>query len=233
VDDDVTPALFSATWNSNEDRLGRAAVQYEIAMRRLHSYESPLALAHLYMGVETIAKAYIRKRCEKLGGISETDLAVSFGIAADDEKLGHKLEIEIRRQLIFASDNTTYKNIRNVSDGLEHGFATWEEIWSIPEDTFVKSAGYLRNAILYVANLDAANRARLVGAPFDTPVEAGPTLAFEATAPIQSIDLRARDFKIANAVRVMTASTLDEGKGEYRYEYRLEAHQVPKQGGAA
>lgn len=167
-------------------------------------------------------KMYIRKICTELA-IDEAGLAAAFGVEFDDPKRDHKVEIEVRRQLIFANDATVYKNIRMVSDGVEHGFKSWEEMWSVPDDTVEKSARYLRNAILYAADLPDAAYQTLNSDKYAAPVEAGDTLAFEATAPVSRIDLRAANFRIAKVERVMTKSEFNETAGEYRYDYRLEA----------
>jgi hypothetical protein len=222
VDTDATAALFSAAWKSTDERFERSAVQYELGLRRVNGFESPIGLAHLYMGVETITKAIIRKRCEELQ-LTEKQFGAKFGIDPDDEKAGHKLDIEVRRQLIFCNDAETYKNAKLVSDGLEHGFASWDTIWGVPDDTFSKTAAYVRAAILSVADLDDQYRDQLAAEAFKRPMEGGPTLAFEATAPVDSIDLRAADFKIASVKRTMVSSVFDPGTGEYQYEYRLDA----------
>lgn len=65
VDDEATKQLFSAVWRIEDERLARAAVQYEVAMRRLQSYETLLAIEHLYMGVETILTRIRRIECRK------------------------------------------------------------------------------------------------------------------------------------------------------------------------
>jgi len=174
------------------------------------------------MGVETITKAMVRYEAAMSGG-SEADLAASLGIDTNGPKWSHELEVAVRRDVIFGGDNATYQTIRKYSDGFEHGFADWEQLWSFPEDLFAKSAGYLRTAILKAYRLSAATFDKLVGAPFDTIVQRGSTLAFEATAPITAIDLRARDFKIARVRREQLSSSFDPSRGEYSFEYQLSA----------
>jgi hypothetical protein len=222
IDSDATLALYSTARGTQEQRLERAAVQYELALRRYQSWERPIALGHLYMGVEALTKAMIRYECDRLNK-SEVELAGDYGIDANDSKLGHKLEVFIRRDVIFQGDADTYNAARKASDGLEHGYADWEEIWKVPEAVFPRAATLFREAILRALKLPENAFKRLVAAPFDSYVEQGAPIAFEASAPVTEIDLRATDFKIANVQRVQIGSSFDEARGEYSFTYRLEA----------
>jgi hypothetical protein len=64
---------------------------------------------------------------------------------------------------------------------------------------------------------------RLDSAPFDSYVERGPLLGYESTADLRNVDLRATDLQIVKLRRVMIASAYDATRGEYHYEYNLEA----------
>jgi hypothetical protein len=218
---EATNAVCSAGWRTQEDRVARAAVQYEIALRRMHGNETPLAIAHLYMGVEAITKAVIRFECAKRN-VTEEDLGLALGLDAASAKSGSAIESAVRKRLIFREDQKTYTAARGVSDGIEHGFASWDEIWALPLDEVLsRTAGHLRAAILRVLDMESSMTEVLLAAPFDTYVEGGPRIAYESRANISNIDLRATDFRIAKVRRVMSDSRFDRVTGEYRYAYTL------------
>lgn len=187
----------------------------------MHGNEAPLAIAHLYMGVEAITRAVIRHECSKRGA-EEEELGIALGLDPSDAKSGNALEAATRRRLIFKDDDATYKDGRRMSDGLEHGFASWEDIWSLPiEELLPKVARYLRDAILSVLGLPPEVYTKLTSQPFAGFVAAGPRIAYVSKANVSNIDLRATDFRIARVRRVMTASNFDPARGEYVYEYTL------------
>jgi len=216
-----TQNLFSNGWRSGEQRIERAVVQYETAMRRLHDMEQPMALGHLYIGVEALTKALIRYECEKRGE-TEYELGRSLGLDTGVQHFAKELETQVRRQIIFQGDEVAYKSAKALSDGLEHGFASWEDLWSVPDDVLPKSATYLRESILKVLDMPPEVHSRLAAEPFARFVEAGPRLAYDSQARVAAIDLRAVDFRIAKVHRVMTSSAFDQQRGEYSYQYRLE-----------
>jgi hypothetical protein len=222
LDPRATQNVWSLGWLAEEQRLGRAGVQYELALRRVQNNETLMGYAHLWMGVEAVTKAVVRYEC-KARKVDEAGLGQQLGLDPKHPKFNRDLETEVRKQIIFAGDAATYKTIKEFSDGLEHGYATWEELWSVPDATFPETARHLRAAILRVLGLPDDVRNRLLEQPFRDPVESGPRIAFEATAPVNQIDLRAADFRIARVRRTMTESTFDKGRGEYHYGYRLEA----------
>lgn len=220
TDVEATQALWAARWAHADDRVARAAVQYELALQRLEHNEDVLALAHLYMGVEAITRAVIAVECSDRE-LSEQDLGRALGLDPTLDRFGSALQSEVRRQLIFMGDIDTYGAARGASDGIEHGFATWDQLWATPDDVTKLTAGYLRAAILRTSGTSADVQERLRGAPYDSLVERGHRLAFESRATISSVDLRAKDFAIAPLRREMVSSAFDVDRGEYHYEYSL------------
>lgn len=217
---EVTQALWSARWTKADDRVSRAAVQYELALQREEHNEGLMAAAHLYMGVEAITRAIIDLKCSKRS-VSEKGLGEQLGLNLEAKNFGASLETEVRRRLIFQDDLATYKAARTLSDGIEHGFATWDALWGTPDDVMPKTARYLREAILTASGVAAEVKAQLCGPPFESFVKRGRRLAFESQANIRTVDLRQNDFAIADLRRQMTSSIFDATTGEYHYEYTL------------
>jgi hypothetical protein len=222
ADIEATQELWYARWSKGDDRVARAAVQYELALRRLEYDEFPLALLHVYMGVEAVTKEVTRAECSRLQ-VSEEELGRTFGLDPAMDLFGRALESQVRRQLIFHNDATTYNAISRARNGILHGFATWNEIWATPETVIQTAARYLRHAILNVSGLAQPVLERLESTPFDSYIERGPLIAYESTADVRGVDLHATDLQIVTLRREMTTSTYEAARGEYRYEYSLEA----------
>jgi hypothetical protein len=110
ADIEATQELWHARWSKGDDRVARAAVQYELALRRLEYDEFPLALVHVYMGVEAVAKEVVRSECSR-SHLSEEQLGRTLGLDPAMDRFGSALESEVRRQLIFQGDVTTYNAV--------------------------------------------------------------------------------------------------------------------------
>jgi hypothetical protein len=146
-------------------RISQAIHQYGLALRYWYLGGEWLALAHLYMAVETLTKAVIRRRGHDEGSDEEA-LAIRLGIdTTDAEKWHHKLEVWAREDLIFDGDTATYRDARHASDGIEHGFLALDEIHrhalAVTEATF----GYVRRAILDLLDIKQTKQPELYERP--------------------------------------------------------------------
>ncbi|MCA1702087.1 MAG: hypothetical protein LC808_01970 [Actinobacteria bacterium] len=103
-------AVFQGLQRSEDSsRINRVIQQYALALRYWYFGGEWLALAHLYMAVETLTDAVIRYQCNKDGIDAET-LAGRQGIdTANPESWNHNLKIWSRREIIFEGDNETYR----------------------------------------------------------------------------------------------------------------------------
>jgi hypothetical protein len=122
--------VFEGLQKSGDEasRLNRAIQQYGLALRYWYFGGEWLALAHLYMAAETLADVVIADAC-KTDGIGTETLASRQGIDISDSKsLGHNLRVWARKEVIFESDNETYRDARYASDGIEHGFLELDQV---------------------------------------------------------------------------------------------------------
>jgi hypothetical protein len=153
--------------HADKERILRACAHYETALQHWGITEHIMALAHLYMGVEALTKAFLRRECE-LREVSETELAQSLGINKEG------LDPWVRRTLIFRDDTDCYRQAKKASDGLEHGFLDFQEIRSLAEATRDKAAKCLRDAILELAGADGARIGLARQDKYVDPLGAGP-----------------------------------------------------------
>jgi hypothetical protein len=161
---DLTFALAAAVAkHSGSDRLHRAAVHYYQALQFWRPGYETFALAHLYMGVETLTPI-VRDAYLASNGLSVDDLRKRWAIPESD-----RVEPDVRRRLIFDNDATTYSEAKGASDGLEHGFMGFPDIHAKAVAVNRKTAGYLRRAILEHVGLPPGQLKVLLGAPYEEP----------------------------------------------------------------
>ena len=152
------------TLESDNRRVSRGLRQYELALREWYLGGEWLALSHLYMAVETLTKAVIRKTITDRG-ITEEGLAQSFGLVTDDPEQPRWREIlaqRVREQLIFHGDSDTYKTAKDASDGLEHGSWDLDKIAENAVKCADKTFHYVRQTILELLNLQPEVTERLM-----------------------------------------------------------------------
>jgi hypothetical protein len=130
--------------HQERDRIQRAIGQFFAAATHWYLGHEIMALAHIYMGMESLTKVYVRKLCEERS-ITEEDLSRSLGV----ERRG--LEACVRKTFLFQGDENCYRESKQASDGFEHGFLNFQEIHSLATTARDAAAKYLREAILNVA----------------------------------------------------------------------------------
>jgi len=161
-------------------RIGRAMSQYSLALDHWRWGHETLAIAHLYIGMETLTKAVVR--CRLACGISEEELACSFGVDPSSLSPGHSLgaaiEVAIRKHLLFQGDEQCYKDAKDASDGFEHGFMPFDEIRNRARTVRDNTAAYLRKAILDLVAVKEGYRDILLAAPYNVPLGNWPVVKY-------------------------------------------------------
>jgi hypothetical protein len=142
---EATLALFGAiSDHSEQKRLIRAACQYHSALMHWKLGQEVMALAHLYMGMEALTKAALRAECASRG-VNEDQLVSTLRI----EK--KHLDSWVRRTILFQGDKDCADKAKKASDGFEHGFLDFGNVRALAATVLVKTAKYLRCAILDMA----------------------------------------------------------------------------------
>ncbi len=143
---------------ADSPRISRALRQYELALRDWYLGGEWLALSHLYMAVEALTKAVIRKTIADRG-VTEEELAQSLDVVTDDRdrpRWRQMLGERVREQMIFGADSDTYRTAKSASDGLEHGFLELDEIAAHALKCTDKTFHYVRRTIIELLGLPAA-----------------------------------------------------------------------------
>ena len=139
-------------------RVSRALRQYELALRQWYLGGEWLALSHLYMAVEALTEAVLRKAIADRS-MTDEELARSLDIVTDDPDRPRWRQIlreQVREQMIFGADTDTYKTAKKASDGLEHGFLELDEIAAHALKCTDKTFRQVRRAIIDLLGLPAA-----------------------------------------------------------------------------
>ena len=111
-------------------RVGRALRQYELALREWYVGGEWLALSHLWIAVENLTEAVLRRAKLELSKTDE-ELAQMLDVVTDDPERPRWQQImreQVREQIIFDGDHDTYTTAKKASDGLEHGFLELDEV---------------------------------------------------------------------------------------------------------
>jgi len=148
------------------ERITRAIGQYYQALRNWEPGQGILALAHLWMGGEALTPVVLR-RVLKSGGLDQAVLASEWKVQE------RQLDSEVRKRLVMHGDEVAYSRAKAASDGLEHGFLGFDVVHSHAESVRHCVAEHLRRSIIDELNLDAADSALILAAPYDTPGHLG------------------------------------------------------------
>jgi ribosomal protein L37E len=196
LDREHTLHMASRIWGSPErERLLLAINQYQEALRTWRQGSAPLLCIHLWMAVEALTDAVLRRELA-LRGCTELELMDAWNIPLDQhatcdncaayhaevttcEACGHTqlprrndrkyhLLARVRREVIFRGDAATYKAIHTLSNRIEHGSATFQEIWATPFANYERTGRYIREVIFDLIDLEAADRDVLGYAPYST-----------------------------------------------------------------
>lgn len=165
IDLQATLALLNALKRHQEfDRLLRAINQYNLALQNWQLGHSTMALAHLWMAVEALTKVALRAECAARGLPDAKDLAAALAI---DIK---QLDSTIRRDFILHGDDECYKQAREASDGLEHGYLGFDRVWQLSQQVRHRMAHHVRTSIFDLARLSKDPRAKLLSKAFAEPL---------------------------------------------------------------
>lgn len=240
--------FFALTTES--PRIGRGLRQYELALREWYLGGEWLALSHLYMAVETLTKAVIRKTTADRG-ITEEELARSLGIVTDDPDRPRWRQIlgeQVRQHMIFGGDIDTYKAAKEASDGLEHGFLELDKIAAHALKCADKTFHHVRRTIVELFDLpptiadelltikpkDAQSRrkivrGRLIGAAEDPAAEGELYPLLEWSSGIGSVVREGSTFQMKETEKITVRTHPDVSFQLDRLEVygRLEDGQAP------
>jgi len=150
--------------HSDSERLGRAMTQYATALNSWIMGRDTLCVAHLWMAVEALTKAAIRRECGTRKTATEKELASALGIDIGE------LDAFVRREIILKGDADCYAKARKASDGFEHGYLGFDDVRALAVETRTRMGKYVRESLLGMLDLPADVRARLLGSPFDAPM---------------------------------------------------------------
>lgn len=168
IDAGATTAMIKCLLeHPDRDRLWRAIDHYALALADWRLGHEIVALEHLVVGIEALTQVTIRNYTRTTGQ-SERDLQSLLGIRSPDSstemcpkcaaRLRGQTQYEfysaVRRERLFNGDVATFKRAKEVSDGAEHGYSAFEEMYADAKQAALPTATYLRTAILNLLELD-------------------------------------------------------------------------------
>lgn len=162
--------------------LGRAAAQYNLALRSWQAFSDIRCMAHLFMAAEALARFIELDEPARLG-VRREEWAKQFFRDAETmpmnaEKLSRELVWRIRRDIVFAGDEACHNAARVASDGFEHGYLPLDgvhELWRPHRDA---TAAHVRTALLRAAGLKEDWLQQLTDTPYDRPAGLAPEILY-------------------------------------------------------
>jgi hypothetical protein len=124
IDAGATSSVIGAVAaHPDRDRLVRAISQYSQALGWCRTGYELLAMAHLFMGAESLKKA-AWQHLLATSGSSADQLAREWGFKDNGrESLEQFLDQQARVRLVFKNDSGCHKAAKHVSDHFEHSFS--------------------------------------------------------------------------------------------------------------
>jgi hypothetical protein len=171
IDVDLVRAVAKAIeGHVDQSRLIRATAQYAEALASWGPGNEIKCLAHLYMGIEAVTRAVLREKLSRSGFTYDDELVAHWNLKVQEGRsVGNELEHEVRRRLIFQGDIECARKARTASDAFEHGFLDFDEIRKPAREVILRTAGYLRGAILNTTGIDPELLCRAFKSPYDLP----------------------------------------------------------------
>lgn len=165
IDVQSTRALIDAVnTNANRRRLSRAANQYRMALESWHLGQSIESIAHLWMALEALTPVERAIQKVQKSATNAQELADKLGVGIKE------LDSNIRRQFLLEGDEESYQKAKRVSDGFEHGFAEYDELWELSKSVREQMARSVRKAILRLSGLENTVITKLTGPQYATPI---------------------------------------------------------------
>jgi hypothetical protein len=191
----VVAVLEAVQASPSADRLRRAMGQYALALSHWLRGQETLALAFLYIGMETLVPVTLERECARLG-LTVDELMQSWAIT--DNRVGvrrNKLNGEIRQRVLFRGDSALAARAKRASDGFEHGFLDFGAVRSLAEQARDETGRLLRRAILECAAVPAEHAEKLLSPPLDVPLHSFVTRYIWGTILGEGVDLAPPDKK--------------------------------------
>jgi hypothetical protein len=193
---DVMSVLSLLNQHPHEERLMRTMAHYRMALNHLDPMNRVLVAESLWMAVENATHAvysrlYAEHDIDPKAGDAKHLLALALGFepkkvevlaplvqqAIDEGQLNTKdlkrdsshltaLDVHIRKEVIFAGDDECYKQLKDMSDGFEHGFMGFGKVQELSK-VADRAFNHLRRVILHEIGLQ--DESPLFDKRFDTP----------------------------------------------------------------
>lgn len=171
---ELGPALDAANKAPQRDRWGRAVANYREALRHWKPGDELMAVEHLQIAGETLTPISIARVVSE-SGKTETELADQWGFDARQERVGTFMSRQVSLEETYRGDDQLRRDVRDASNGFEHGFMTFAEARALAERARDQAARLIRAAILREAVLGATEVTALTRGPFEIPLALAPT----------------------------------------------------------
>jgi hypothetical protein len=207
--------------HSGREPIMRAIAQYNGALDNWSFGSETLCVAHLFMGLEALKSTALDHHLLH-SGLTEQQLAQAWGyMKANRKTLREFLIHETRRRILFDGDDESHRIAKSISDKFEHGFVNYGALRPEAINVVVKTARYLRSAVIRLSGVDDGIKQVLMSEPYDSP--SGPLQLVKyiwgtLTAQTEQLPRDGQAYPICQWKSVVDKVSLDD---QGRYTFRL------------
>lgn len=146
--------------HADAERLTRGIAHYHRAVQSSRPGLEIVSTHHLWMALECLTPVAIRR-----SGKNKSDLAAELGV---EER---KIEAEVRRRWLCQGDDAVYRAAKAATDGFEHGFMAFGEIYGHATSVTLKLFSLVRRALIDMLGCDAELKGDVLTSVNDTPAD--------------------------------------------------------------
>ncbi len=206
--DQLFEIIHAALTATDSDWIHRATVNYAEALQCWEPGRELWAVQNLFMAAEVLTRLITRSQ-RRATGLNRKELAQSWGIEV------RQLESSIRNAVIFG-DPLLARRMRDISDGLEHGFATVPDLQRAAATVRDEACTRIRSCILGLLDISPSTRQVLESKPYDKPAQSAVVRAGLAGALLGTTALLDdADFVPALPSDVGDVKFIEKADGEY------------------
>lgn len=181
---EVTARLLEAVVaHPRYERLRRSMEHYAEALRQVNPWSTIPPANALWIAVETLTDVIVDRLCEEAGHADRDAMARAMGFVPrhdGDRSHVYAMRGEVRLRDVFAGNQSTHRDLKNASDGFEHGYMDFESVREHARRAFDPAAGLVRQAVLRECRVDLADLETLTRPPFENPLAMWPMRIFAA-----------------------------------------------------
>lgn len=207
------------------ERLRRSIAYYAEALRSWHPHNMIIPGEFLFQAVEALSPIIMAAEMAALGKTTKHDLAQHYGFSPRDESDRHHLsdlDGRLRCLRMFDDREDIYQGLRDLSNGFEHAYLTFDAIRSLSKQVSHTAAEAIRRTILVQTGVSPDVVAEIHAHIATTPLAGWiPVVEIEGFWRGSLDDVPAKAIPVECRAAVQIGGRVEEGKMKSGFETKL------------